>query len=69
MTLDMWFKDDIRNILLGVELAARSQLPEAEAETVRAYRAGFNAAITAIAASFGLFSQTSLGYEERPRGR
>ena len=68
MGIDMWFKDDIRNILLGVELAARSQLLAAEGETTRAYREGFDAAITAIAASFGLFSSGSLNREERTIG-
>ena len=69
MTLDMWFKDDIRNILLGVELAAKSQLLAAEGETTRAYREGFDAAVTAIAASFGLFSHGSPDHEERSMGR
>jgi len=68
MGIDMWFKDDIRNILLGVELAAKSQLVETEGETTRAYREGFDAAVTAIAASFGLFSSGSLNREERTIG-
>jgi hypothetical protein len=54
MALDIWFKDDIRNILLGVELAnghLASRYSDAE---VRAYREGFKAALVATAISLGI---------------
>jgi hypothetical protein len=54
MGLDIWFKDDIKNILLGVELAnARLATHYSNAE-VRAYRQGFQAALAAAAVSFGI---------------
>jgi len=55
MGLDIWFKDDIRNILLGVELAnghLASRYSDAE---VQAYREGFQAALVATAVSFGIY--------------
>jgi len=54
MALDIWFKEDIRNILLGVELAnghLASRYSDAE---VRAYREGFRTALAAAALSLGI---------------
>ena len=51
----MWFRDDVRNILLGVELANAHLAAGVPSAQVDAYRAGYTAAIIAAAASFGIF--------------
>ena len=48
------FKDDIRNILLGVELANAHLATHYSDTEVRAYRAGFKAALAATAVSLGI---------------
>jgi len=53
--LDMWFKDDIRNILLGVELANADLATHYGDAELRAYREGFKAALIATAVSFGIY--------------
>lgn len=50
----MWFRDDIRNILLGLEIANRLPAAFYSDNETDAYRAGFRAAIIASAASFGI---------------
>jgi len=55
MGLDIWFKEDIRNILLGVELANAQLAIHCSDAEVRAYREGFKAALVATAASFGIY--------------
>jgi len=54
MGLDIWFKDDIKNILLGVEVANASLASYCCEEEVQAYRDGFKAALLATAVSFGI---------------
>jgi len=51
----MWFREDVRNILLGVELANAHLAAGVHGDEVQAYRAGYTAAIIATAASFGIF--------------
>jgi len=55
MGLDIWFKDDIKNILLGVELANAHLAAYYSDAEVRAYREGFKAALAAAAVSFGIY--------------
>ncbi len=55
MGLDIWFKEDIRNILLGVELANGHLASRYSDDEVRAYREGFKAALAATAVSFGIY--------------
>lgn len=55
MGLDIWFKEDIRNILLGVDLANAHLAAQYSDTEVRAYREGFRAALIATAASFGIY--------------
>ena len=55
MGLDLWAKDDIRNILLGVELANAHLATRYSNAEVRAYREGFQAALAATAVSFGIY--------------
>jgi hypothetical protein len=54
MGLDIWFKDDIRNVLLGVDLASAHLAEHHRDADTRAYREGFQAALAAAAISFGL---------------
>jgi hypothetical protein len=53
--LDLWTKEDIRNILLGVELANAHLATRYSDAEVRAYREGFKAALAAAAVSFGIY--------------
>lgn len=55
MGLDLWTKEDIRNILLGVELANAHPAIHYSDTEVWAYRQGFKAALAATAASFGIY--------------
>jgi hypothetical protein len=57
MGLDVWFKEDIRNILLGVELANAHLATHYSDAEVRAYREGFRAALAAAAVSFGIYPE------------
>ncbi len=50
----MWFQDDVRNILLGLEIANAHPVAYFNDAEMAAYRAGFRAAIIASAASFGI---------------
>ena len=55
MALQMWNRDDIRNLLAGIEIASSvTNPPRADTEAL-AFRAGFRAALHAAAASFGLY--------------
>lgn len=50
----MWFKDDIRNILAGIELSSGQTAAFCSDDCSEAFRTGFRAAIVATAASFGV---------------
>ena len=54
MGLDVWFKDDIRNVLMGVELASAHLASHCPGHETQAYREGFQAALIATAISFGI---------------
>ena len=55
MGLDLWTKEDIRNTLLGLELANGHLASRYSDDEVRAYREGFRAALVATAVSFGIY--------------
>lgn len=55
MGLDLWTKEDIRNTLLGLELANGHLASRYSDDEVRAYREGFRAALIATAVSFGIY--------------
>lgn len=61
MGLDIWFKDDIANILLAANEASLSamqaQATSLETVELRAYRRGFVAALATIAQALGLPTQ------------
>lgn len=54
MNLDMWFKDDIRNVLVGIEFASAQSVSGLSDAEQTAFRNGFRAALLAVAASFGI---------------
>jgi hypothetical protein len=54
MGLDVWFKEDLRNILLGMDVAAANLAANYTQPEARAYRDGFEAALVALAVSFGI---------------
>lgn len=74
MSLDIWFREDIKHILMAAERANALSLAQAEESAadpniLRAYRRGYQAALSAIALACGLSphageSETGL----RPRG-
>jgi len=55
MGLDIWFKDDIKNILLGIEFANAHLATYCSEDEIQAYREGFKAALLATAVSFGIW--------------
>lgn len=63
MTLDMWLKDDIRNVLLGIDLACAHMAAERSDDEAVVFREGFQAALSAVAVSLGISPV------ERPRSR
>ena len=59
MALDVWFKDDIKNSLLSVNQASGDAATIVinglvDPRELRAYRAGFRAALVSIALAFGI---------------
>jgi hypothetical protein len=53
MGLDMWFKDDIKNILLAISMAAEAVNWSRDTEEL-AYWNGYRAALTTVARTFGI---------------
>ena len=51
----MWFRDDIRNLIMGLELANGHLAAHFSDSEVDAYRAGYRAALIAMGASCGVF--------------
>jgi hypothetical protein len=59
MSLDIWFREDIRHILMAAERASEVALAQgeessADVASLRAYRRGYRAALSAVALAFGL---------------
>jgi hypothetical protein len=53
MCLDVWSRDDIRNVILSAN-AASAGCPDMEGEQPDGYRAGYEAALAMLAAAFGI---------------
>lgn len=53
MGLDMWFKEDIRNIIMGIALATPRMGLDYQDGGIE-FQEGFHAALEAIAVSFGI---------------
>jgi hypothetical protein len=66
MGLEMWFKDDIRNILLGIELASAHLECHYTGPEVQVYREGFRAALASMATSFGITTREPESGVRRP---
>ena len=54
MALDMWLKEDIRNVLLGIDLACAHMAAERSDVEAVAFRDGFQAALSSVALSLGI---------------
>lgn len=59
MSLDVCFKDDIRNTLLAIDLVSAAAVTRAASgphgnHAMRLYREGFQDAVKAVAAAFGI---------------
>lgn len=54
MGVEIWFKDDIRNILLSVNASSADAAQWAEATHIVAYRRGYQAALCAVALACGI---------------
>ena len=53
MGLDMWFKDDVKNVLLAASMAAEMANWSRDAEGL-AYWDGYRAALATVARTFGI---------------
>ena len=58
MSLDIWFREDIKNIILAAEQAnvqaLQAGLGSTDPELQRSYHQGFRAALSTLALAFGL---------------
>lgn len=61
MSLDIWSRDDIRNVILAAnacapatEVVAPDEAPVELADSGSAYQAGYEAALAAMATAFGI---------------
>ena len=54
MSLDMWWKDDIRNVLQGVAMVAPHMARERDTAERLAFQEGYMAALSAVAVSLGI---------------
>ena len=66
MSLDIWFKEDIKHILMAAERTNALSLAQAEESAadpniLRAYRRGYEAALTAVALACGLSPRADEG--------
>ncbi len=67
MALDMWFKEDIRNVLLSLNLVSAATSRWVQDARLDAYRHGYEEAIAAVALAFGLPPRSVLG-KDREQG-
>jgi len=54
LSLNVWFRDDIKNALVAVDSANLDIASVVDTPEVRIYRRGYEAAIRAVAAAFGI---------------
>jgi len=59
MSLDVWFKDDIRNTLLALSETSQDTHAQivalvGESQTAQSYRSGYGDALRAVAIAFGI---------------
>ncbi len=69
MNLDMYFKDDIRNVLVGIEFASAQTVNGLSDAEQTAFRNGFRAALLAVAASFGIVEREAPSLAPGPSAR
>ena len=68
MPLDIWFREDIKHILMAAERASALTLALADPGTLQAYHRGYQAALTAVALACGITPHTD-GKAPRERRR
>ena len=66
MALDLWWKDDIRNVLVGIDLACAQMATDRSEDERRAFREGFRAALSAVAASLGAYPTDTIRSRPEP---
>jgi hypothetical protein len=54
MALDMWFREDVRNVLIGLNIASLALAGPPDHPEGQAFHRGFQAALLATAMSFGI---------------
>jgi hypothetical protein len=54
MGVDMWFKDDVRNILLSVNASSAATAQWSDSPHIVAYRRGYQEALMAVALACGI---------------
>jgi hypothetical protein len=57
MALQTWLRDDIRNVLLGLEMSSAGAAETSDSPETYAWRLGFRSALAAAAVSFGISPQ------------
>lgn len=61
MGLELWFKDDIGNILLSLSLSSATTGRWIQDTRLDAYRCGYEEALMAVALAFGLPPRSVMG--------
>lgn len=59
MAQSVWHRQDIENVLRGVELTCQQMAAQCDSPETESYRRGFLAALAATATSFGIQVSTS----------
>jgi len=54
VSLEMWFRDDLRNILFSINVASAAAARFSDQELVAAYRQGFEEALESTAVALGI---------------
>jgi len=67
MGLELWFKEDIRNVLLSLNLSSSAAGRWGGGEQRDAYRLGYEEAIALVAVAFGLRPTDVTAAEMEPR--
>lgn len=62
--LKIWFRDEIQNTLVAVDMANMDLVSGIDSSEVQMYRRGYAAAIRAVAAAFGLSYSPQIDHME-----
>ena len=54
MSMDIWFKDDIKNVILGIAMATPQMALDRPSGETEAFQSGYLCALSALATSLGI---------------